>query len=209
VRFVQWLRRSFITGFFVTVPLAVSVAAFVWIFQIVDGLLGPTFTERLGRRVPGLGILTTGFIVLLVGAIASNMIGKRVLQRTEFYLLKVPLFSSIYAPVKQLIAAFSPDNQYGFKRVVLIEEAGHGFYVGFLTREFTLDRGRGPEELAAVYVPTNHLYLGDVRIFPASALTFPAISVEEGIRLFLTGGMSLASHLGTQSSQQRVRNLSA
>ena len=63
--------------------------------------------------------------------------------------------------------------------------------LGFLTREFTVDRGRGPEALLAVYVPTNHLYLGDVMIFERDRAVFPDISVEDGIRIFLTGGMAL------------------
>ena len=63
---------------------------------------------------------------MLVGAIATNVVGKRLLQRAEWLLLHVPLFRSVYAPVKQLVVAFSPDNEYGFKRVVLIEDAGEG-----------------------------------------------------------------------------------
>lgn len=192
---IHWLRRSFITGFFVTVPLAVSVAAFVWIFQVADGLVGQFFSRWLGREAPGLGILATTLGVLLVGAVANNVIGKRVLQRAEHYLLMVPVFKTIYAPVKQLIAAFSPDNEYGFKQVVLVEDQRRGFLMGFLTREFTLDRGRGPEALVAVYVPTNHLYLGDVLIFPAAAVTYPNLTVEQGIRVFLTGGMALSSRM--------------
>ena len=62
---------------------------------------------------------------------------------------------------------------------------------GFLTREFTIDRGAGPEAMVAVYVPTNHLYLGDVMVFPRGAAFFPDLSVEEGVRIFLTGGMAL------------------
>ena len=120
----------------------------------------------LGREMPGLGLLTTALLVLLVGAFATNVIGKRVLQRAESYLLRVPVFRTIYAPVKQLVVAFSPDNEYGFKRVVLVEEPGRGFVLGFLTKEFTVDRGGGPEAMIAVYVPTNHLYLGDVVIYP-------------------------------------------
>jgi uncharacterized membrane protein len=188
---MQWLRRSFIAGFFVTVPLVVSVVTLVWTFRFVDGLTGPTFAEWLGREVPGLGLVTTAAILLAVGAIASNVIGRRLVQRAEYWLLKVPVFRTVYAPVKQLIVAFSPDNEFGFKRVVLVEDTARGFVLGFLTREFTLDRGSGPESLVAVYVPTNHLYLGDVRVFPASAVNYPAISVEEGIRIFLTGGMAL------------------
>ena len=189
---MQWLRRNFVAGFFVTVPLFISVAALIWIFDVVDGATTPVYDRLLGRRIPGLGTLTTAVVIILVGALARNVIGRRILQRGETWLLKVPVFRTIYAPVKQLITAFSPDNAAGFKRVVLIEDPRRGGYaLGFLTREFTLDRGQGPERLLAVYVPTNNLYLGDVVICPRERVTFPEISVEEGIRIFLTGGMAL------------------
>src|SRR5919205_2981200 len=137
---MQWLRRSFIAGFFVTVPLVISVAAFIWIFRLIDGFVGPLYAAWLGREVPGLGILTTALVVLCVGAVATNVIGKRLLQRTEGYLLRVPVFRTIYAPVKQLVVAFSPDNEYGLKRVVMIDDAAHRWVMGFLTKEFTVDR---------------------------------------------------------------------
>ncbi len=191
---MQWLRRSFIAGFFVTVPLFITVAAFVWIFRIGDGLTGPVYQRLLGRTVPGLGIVTTAVGVMLVGLVATNVIGKRLLQRAESYLLRVPVFRTIYAPVKQLVVAFSPDNEFGFKRVVMLEDK-QGFALGFLTKEFTVDRGRGPEPLVAVYVPTNHLYLGNVVICERDKATFPEITVEEGIRIFLTGGMALPARL--------------
>src|SRR5436190_14757518 len=161
---MQWLRRSFVAGFFVTVPLFISVAAIIWIFGIVDGLTTPFYDRLLGRRMPGLGILSTALAIVLVGVFARNVIGRRVLQRAEHYLLMVPVFRTIYAPVKQLVVAFSPDNEAGFKRVVLVQDAARGFVLGFLTREFTVDRGHGREELLAVYVPTNHLYLGDIAL---------------------------------------------
>ena len=53
------------------------------------------------------------------------------LQRGESYLLRVPVFRTIYAPVKQLVVAFSPDNEYGFKRVVLVEDHARGLVLGF------------------------------------------------------------------------------
>jgi uncharacterized membrane protein len=188
---VQWLRRSFVAGFFVTVPLFISVAAFIWIFNVVDGLTTPMYDRLLGRRIAGLGTVSTAVAIVLVGALARNVIGRRVLQRGEGWLLKVPVFRTIYAPVKQLIAAFSPDNASGFKRVVMVEDARRGYVLGFQTREFTVDRGRGPEPMLAVYVPTNNLYLGDIVIIARDRATFPDITVEDGIRIFLTGGMAL------------------
>jgi uncharacterized membrane protein len=208
---MQWLRRSFIAGFFVTVPLVISVAAFVWIFRLIDGFVGPFYAAWLQRNipgletnVPGLGILTTALLVLAVGALATNVIGKRLLQKTEGYLLRVPVFRTIYAPVKQLIVAFSPDNEYGFKRVVLIEEPARGFVMGFLTKEFTVDRGQGPEPMIAVYVPTNHLYLGDVIICARDKASYPDVTVEQGIRIFLTGGMALSSRIKARRGDDRV-----
>ena len=192
---MPWLRRSFIAGFFVTVPLFISVAAFIWIFNVVDGLTTPFYDRVLGRRIPGLGIVTTAVAIMLVGAFATNVIGKRVLQWAEGWLLRVPVFRTIYAPVKQLIVAFSPDNESGFKRVVMIEDPRRGYVLGFLTREFTVDRGQGPEPLLAVYVPTNHLYLGDIVLCERERATFPDITVEDGIRIFLTGGMALPPRL--------------
>ena len=188
---MQWLRRSFITGFFVTVPLFISIVAFIKIFDVVDGLTTPLYDQLLGRRIPGLGVLSTAAAIVLVGAVATNVIGRRVLQRTEGWLLRVPVFKTIYAPVRQLVAAFSPDNESGFKQVVMIEDARRGFMMGFLTREFTIDRGHGPMPMVAVYVPTNNLYLGDIVICERERASFPNITVEEGIRIFLTGGTAL------------------
>jgi uncharacterized membrane protein len=188
---MPWLRRRFIAGFFVTVPLFVSIAALVWIFTLVDNATTPLYDRLLGRRIPGLGTVSTAAFILLAGVFATNVIGRRVLARAEGYLLRVPVFRTIYAPVRQLAAAFSPDNDAGFKRVVLIAHPQRGFALGFLTREFTVDRGSGPEALVAVYVPTNHLYLGDIVICPREQASFPDIAVEEGIRIFLTGGMAL------------------
>lgn len=195
---MSWVRRSFITGFFVAVPLFISVAALVWIFQLVDSVTEPLSVRVLGRAVPGLGVLLTAVIILAVGAVANNVIGKRVLQRTEYFLLQVPVFKTIYAPVKQLIVAFSPDNEAGFKKVVIVDDPKRGMVLGFQTKEFTLQRGGAAapaESVVAVYVPTNHLYLGDVFLYAREQVFYPDVTVEEGIRIFLTGGMALPNRL--------------
>ena len=200
-----WLRRRFLTGFFVTVPLFISVAALIWIFGIVDGLTTPFYDRVLGRRIPGLGTLTTAVAILLVGAVATNVIGKRLLQRAENILLRVPVFRTIYAPVRQLVIAFSPDNESGFKRVVLIEDARRGFTMGFLTKEFTIEGDGGSRSLVAVYVPTNHLYLGDIVICERERAIYPDVTVEEGIRIFLTGGMAFPPTLRAKGNPGRAQ----
>ena len=140
---IAWLRRRFVAGFFVLVPLVISMAALYWVFQLVDGFTSPFFQRYFAvyheREVPaGLGILTTAVFILAVGVVATNVLGKRVLQRAEGYLLRIPVFRTVYAPVKQLVLAFSPDNEYGFKRVVMIRSESRGYILGFLTREFSI-----------------------------------------------------------------------
>ena len=202
---IPWLRRRFVAGFFVLVPLVISMVALVWVFRVVDGFTAPLYARYLktyfGAEVPpGLGIITTALFILAVGVLATNVLGKRVLQRFEGYLLKVPVFRTVYAPVKQLVLAFSPDNEYGFKRVVMIRTESRGYILGFLTKEFSVRSAVETESVIAVYVPTNHLYLGDVVICRRDDAFFPDMTVEEGIRVFLTGGMALPTQLNHQGS---------
>ncbi len=198
------LRRWFVAGFFVTVPLVLSVAALVWLFGLADALTSPIVERLFGRRVPGLGIAVTGAGVLLVGLFAANVLGRRLLERAEYYLLLVPLFRSVYAPIKQLVWAFNPQNASGFKRVVLVEEQ-RGMVLGFLTRELTVpDAGGVPEEWVAVYVPTNHLYLGDLVLYRRERVRYPEITVEEGLRIVLTGGMALPGAVDVAPHDRRV-----
>jgi uncharacterized membrane protein len=204
---MQWLRRRLLAGFFVSVPLVISVAAMVWIFGIIDSLTAPLATRLIEEPnayqrllVASIGVVATLLVVIAVGAVATNVIGQRVLSRAEGWLMMIPVFRTIYAPVKQLVVAFSPDNEYGFKRVVMVEDLHRGWVMGFLTKEFTVDRGNGVESMMAVYVPTNHLYLGDVVLYPRERAFFPDMSVEEGIRIFLTGGMSLPGRISRKRS---------
>src|SRR5438132_4957171 len=99
----QWLRRSFIAGLFITVPLVASVIALVWVFRLADRLTSGMSERLIGRYTPGLGIAVTAVIVLAVGSIATNMFGRWVLQRGEMILLHVPVFRTVYAPLKQLM----------------------------------------------------------------------------------------------------------
>ena len=211
---LQWLRRTLVTGFFVTVPLAVSVIALVWTFRWVDRMSRGLSERMFGSSLPGLGIAVGVVLLLIVGALARNIMGRRLLAKGEELLMHVPLFSTVYGPVKQLLAAFSPDNEYGFKHVVLVQDPSRGTVMGFLTKEFRLaaeghaearGAGEGGGDMVAVYVPTNHLYLGDIVICRRDQLTFPDLTVEQGIRVFLTGGMALPNTVRSRVRTEHER----
>ena len=197
---MQWLRRNLVTGLVVTVPLIITVAAFVWLFQLIDGVMGPVYERWSGYDIPGLGLASLLAVVLLVGVAATSGLGGRALRRGEEYLMRLPIFRAVYGPVKQLVAAFSPGSQIGFRQVVLVDDPRRGLVIGFLTKRFVLDRGSGPEQLAAVYVPTNHIYFGDIHVYPASVVSYPDLSVQEGVQIFLTAGMAISSEVRSRPS---------
>ena len=93
---MSWFRRSLIAGTVVIVPLVISVAAFIWLFQLIDGVMRPVYAQWLGSEIPGLGLVTMLLLVVMVGALATNVIGGRLLSRGEEYLLRLPVFRAVY-----------------------------------------------------------------------------------------------------------------
>ena len=194
-------RHSLFAGLIAVVPLLVTVFVLVWLAQLIEGLMAPSLSWVLGRPVPGLGFVSALVVVVTVGIIATTVLGSKMLASGERLLTRIPLFKDIYVPVKQLVAAFSPTNEAGFKKVVLAPHPkGGNLSLGFLTREFEMPDATGQAIWwAAVYVPTNHLWLGDVYCVLRKDLVFPELTVEEGIRIVLTGGTSFPASVRLKS----------
>jgi uncharacterized membrane protein len=183
------LKSRLITGFFVTVP-AVATAWILWIFwSRIDDIFGPMYARIVGRPVPGLGFLTAIAIILLMGIIARNVVGRRVLAWADAILLRVPIYRRLYPSVKMLIDAFSPERRSSFQAVVLVQHPREGTYAfGFVTSALVLDHPEGKRMMVTVFVPTNNLYLGDVIVVPAEDVIATGLGVEEGIRIILSAG---------------------
>jgi uncharacterized membrane protein len=193
----NWLKVRFIAGFFVTVPVVVT-AWILWIFWSgIDDIFGPMYQHLFGRPVPGLGFLTAVALILLMGAVARNVAGRRVLGWAERVLLmRVPVFGRVYPSVKMLIDAFSPERRSSFKAVVLVQHPREGGWAfGFVTSEVTLAAPTGKTDMVTVFVPTNNLYLGDVIMVPRTDVLTTGLSVEQGIRIILSAGTATPPRL--------------
>jgi uncharacterized membrane protein len=188
-RLRNWLKTRFIAGFFFTVPVF-ATAYLLWLFWSgIDDFFGPVFTAIFGRPVPGLGFLTAVAIIFVMGTIARNVVGRRVLAWGDLLLLKIPIYRRLYPSVKMLLDAFSPERRNSFKAVVLVQHPREGGYAfGFVTSEILLDTPDGKRDMVTVFVPTNNLYLGDVIVVPRDDVLHTGLSVEEGIRVILSAG---------------------
>jgi uncharacterized membrane protein len=135
-------------------------------------------------------------IILLMGIVARNVVGRRVLGWAEIVMLRVPLFGRLYPSVKTLVEAFSPERRSSFKAVVLVQHPREGGYAfGFVTAELVLDTPTGKIEMVTTFVPTNNLYLGDVVMVPREDIIPTGLSVEEGIRIILSAGTATPPRL--------------
>lgn len=195
----QWkatIKVKFLTGFFIILPLLITLYVMVGFFDFVDSFLSPIYDRILLVHIPGLGFLTALLIILLVGIVATNVVGRRILLWWEGLFLRIPIFRHIYSAIKQLLHAFSPENQVAFKEFVIVEHPRKGEYTfGFLTGEVFLTPSPNPqlseEAFLAVYIPTNHLYLGDIVLLRPEGVIRPGLSVREGIQIILSGGTAI------------------
>jgi uncharacterized membrane protein len=182
-------KRKFLAGLVITVPVTLTIVVVASLFKFIDGMLGQFFDLFLGRHIAGLGFITAVGIIFLVGIISTNVFGKRVLGLVEKLFLNIPVFSSIYTALKQLVDAFSPESKGSFKKFVIIEYPRSGCYAfGFLTKECTVRSDKQDTRLKTVYIPTNNLYLGEIVLLNDSSIIYTNIPIEEGIRIVLSGG---------------------
>ncbi|XP_078151485.1 protein CONTINUOUS VASCULAR RING 1-like [Carex rostrata] len=194
----SWASKKFMTGCVILFPIAVTFYITWWFIHFVDGFFSPIYAQ-LGINIFGLGFITSLTFIFLVGVFMSSWVGASILSLGEWIIKRMPFVRHIYNASKQISAAISPDqNKQAFKEVVIIRHPRVGEYAfGFITSSVVLQGYSGQEELYCVYVPTNHLYIGDIFMVNSRDVIRPNLSVREGIEIVVSGGMSMPQILST------------
>jgi uncharacterized membrane protein len=194
-------KRTFLTGLFVLAPFSLTFILLAWFVAALEGMLAP-LTGLLGHAVPGLGLLAALLLVWLAGALASNIVGQHLLEYFEDLLLRIPGINWLYKTIKQLAEVFSPNGKNSFKSVVLVEyPRPEVFSVGFVTNEVSLgEKGR---RLLSVYIPTNHMYIGDYILVPVEEAIHLRMTLQEGVQCVISAGASLPPVLMKEGPPQR------
>lgn len=195
----SWISRKFMTGCVVLFPVAITFFI-TWSFiQFVDGFFSPLYAN-LGVRIFGVGFATSLVFVLLVGICVSSWLGAGVFSIGEWFIKKMPLVRHIYSAFKQISTAISPDqNTSAFKEVAIVCHPRVGEYAfGFITSSVVLQSNEGNQDLCSVYVPTNHLYIGDIFLVKSEDIIRPNLSIREGIEIIVSGGMTVPHMLASR-----------
>jgi uncharacterized membrane protein len=187
-------KRRFFAGIIVLIPLIVTFFIIIWFFRFIDGILGPLYFKILGYNVPGLGFISTIVLIFIVGAISTNVFGRKVIQYAENIILRIPFFKGLYASVKQIVDAFSPESKSSsFKKFVIVEYPRPGvFAFGFLTKECVIrsEKDNSESSMMIVYIPTNLIYFGEIALFRNEEVHNTNVSIDEGIKIILSGGIA-------------------
>ncbi len=182
------LRRVMTAGLIIVVPLAITFWVLRLVFNLLDGFLGPVIEDRIGRDVPGIGIVAFVLLVYVIGQLweLSNL-GKRIIGAVQNWLLSIPIVGAIYNPARRLIDSFTGTSESGFKRVVLIEyPKADTWMIGFLTATTMTNDG----EMGVVYVPTAPTpNSGWVGVVPIEKVYNVDMTVRQAMSMVLSGGI--------------------
>lgn len=181
------LRRQFLAGVLAVVPLSVTIVVLVWIFNTIDNYLEPIIMPILGRSTPGIGFGVMIVVIYLVGVIASNVLGKRLINYAESLVARVPVVRPLYSGVKQLMDSFSAPGKTGFIQTVLVEFPRKGTWtIGLITKESPAQSG---ETQLSIFVPTSpNPMSGFLQIVGESEVIRTEISIESALRMVVSAG---------------------
>ncbi len=190
------LKKYFITGLVVVIPISLTFYILFVVFQFIDNILGNFLTGYIksawGFYIPGIGFVICLLLILLVGILAARFLRQRFFLDLEKWFSCLPLIKSIYPALKQVILFVSAQKEFGFKKVALVEYPSRGIWsIGFITNEgfANLNQTTG-KDLVAVFLPMSPGPLSGYVVFvPKEEVKFPDMSVNEALNIIISGGV--------------------
>lgn len=201
------IRNLFLTGILVILPLIGSLYIIYLLFSVIDSVTGPVIELIIGREIPGVGFILAFLAIIMVGLLATNIIGKKIIGYGENILLKIPLFRNIYVSIKRVLDALFTQNKNSFKTPVLFEYPRKGLYqIGFITKDSSpYFDSLVEQELYNVFLPTTpNPTSGMFIMVPKNDAVILDLSIEDALKLIISGGILEPDFIPTIREQGEV-----
>lgn len=200
------LRRYFIAGLLVLLPIWVTLLIIKFVVNLVDSSLsllpaGSNPDVILGVHIPGLGIIFAIALVFLTGMLVTNFIGTWFLNLWESLLARIPLVRSIYMGVKQVLSSLFSSSSESFRKVVLVEYPRKDVWtIAFQTGSgFTRPDDPQKEELLTVFVPTTpNPTAGFLLMVPRAQVVELKMTIDEALKYIISLGVVLPPSMAEQ-----------
>lgn len=191
------MKKYFITGLLIWIPLVITFMVMAWIVNSLDQILlllpnGMHPRELFGFNVPGAGVLFSLLIVLATGLVAANVIGQKLVQLWEAILARIPVVKSIYYSVKQVSDTLFSSNGQAFRKALLVQYPREGAWtIAFLTGKPGGDAAHHLKgDYVSVYVPTTpNPTSGFFLMMPKADVVELDMSVDEALKYIISMGV--------------------
>jgi uncharacterized membrane protein len=207
--FKKILRTRFIQGLLVVVPLILTFVLLRALVESIDGLLKPLIIGTLGHTYdfPFIGVIITALLIVLAGILTANVLGDRLVRLWERLILRIPLVRFIYGSAKQLVQALTIPQNKSFKSVVMVEYPRKGVYVlGFLVNQMQLEGAKQKRRLLSVFIPSTPTPIsGFVALFPEPDVLHLNMTIEEGVRFFVSGSIISPEKLTLRKTDNQLK----
>jgi uncharacterized membrane protein len=191
---LRHLRTKIFAGILVVLPLGITFLILKFVFDTLENTLAPltpNITVYLFHRnylLPGLGIIGFFILLYLLGLIATNVMGRKLVSWGDRLFATIPVVKNIYTSSKQLTDAFSATRKGSFRQAVFVEFPQEGnFVLGFVTNELTdLEH----QTRLTVFVPTAFVPPQGFLLFLPKEKIFPSrLTIEEAIKAIMSAGI--------------------
>ena len=185
------MGKIFKRGLIAVAPLALTLALFLWFFNMLEGVFSVPLKALVGKHYfSGLGILVALVLIFLIGIVINNWLIQKCSKGMESLLTRIPLVKTLYNSIGEMMSYFKSKENQKQGQVVLVEIAGSNL-IGIVTRDSFegLPDGIGTEEDVAVFLPMSYQIGGYTIFIPRSRVTKLSMTVEEGMRFAITAGV--------------------
>lgn len=206
-----WLRGRFFAGIVIAAPIAISISIVYWLITVIDARVKPLLPPILDPEtytniaIPGVGVLVAVVALTLLGAVATNLIGRAALRLSDRILSRIPVVSNIYNAFKQLFELLGSGEQGNFQEVVLVEYPKKGTWcLGFLTARAKGEiKSKLSLDYVGVFVPTTpNPTSGFLMYIPDSEVIHLKMTVEEGARMIISAGLVVPDEMPMEEEER-------
>jgi uncharacterized membrane protein len=192
------LRNYFLTGIIITAPLGITIFIAWKFIELIDGWVTPLIPAAYNPEsylpfdLPGLGLLFSIFVLTLIGALTASFTGKILVRFGERLVARMPVIRAVYGALKQIFETVLAQSSKSFREVVLVEYPRRGIWaIAFVTGHTEGEvQHLVEDELVNVFLPTTPNPTSGFLLFvPRKNLTTLNMTVEEGIKLVISGGI--------------------
>ena len=191
------MKKYFITGLLIWIPLTITFMVLAWIVNTLDQILlwlptGSQPRDVIGFNIPGIGVLASLLIIFVTGLVTANVLGQKIVQLWEGILSRIPVVKSIYYSVKQVSDTLFSSSGQAFRKALLVQYPRQGSWtIAFLTGKPGGDAAKHLDgDFVSVYVPTTpNPTSGFFLMMPKEDVIELEMSVDEALKYIISMGV--------------------